>query len=109
MKTGFEKSKVTMESGIRTSIQRDIAGDHQQITSVSTVYNDITFKHILLPIWLSAYRYNDQVFRFMINGRTGEVQGERPYSVIKIVFAVLAVIAVAVVGFLVFSYYKQHQ
>ncbi len=96
VKTGFEKSKVKMDDGIRTTIRRDIGGDHQQITSMSTVYNDITFKHILLPIWLSAYRYNEKVFRFMINGRTGEVQGERPYSVVKIALTVLAVIAVGV-------------
>ncbi|CAN5408283.1 hypothetical protein BH10BAC1_BH10BAC1_04340 [soil metagenome] len=96
VKTGFEKSKVKMDDGIRTSIRRNIGGDHQQITSVSTVYNDITFKHILLPVWLSAYRYNEKVFRFMINGRSGEVQGERPYSVIKIVLTVLTVIAIGV-------------
>jgi LSD1 subclass zinc finger protein len=96
VKTGFEKSKLIMAAGIRTSICRDIGGDHQQITSVNTEYNDITFKHILLPIWLSAYRYSEKVYRFMINGRTGEVQGERPYSVIKIILASLGVIALGV-------------
>ncbi|MDF2437976.1 MAG: hypothetical protein K0Q95_2352 [Bacteroidota bacterium] len=96
VKTGFEKSKLVMDAGIRTSICNDIGGDHQQISSVDTRYNDITFKHILLPVWLSAYRYNKKVYRFMINGRTGEVQGERPYSAIKITLAVLGVIALGV-------------
>lgn len=96
VKTGFEKSKVIMDAGIRASICRDIGGDHQRIGSVDTRYNDITFKHILLPVWLSAYRYNEKVYRFMINGRTGEVQGERPYSAIKITLFVLAVIAIGV-------------
>jgi hypothetical protein len=85
-----------MEEGIRSSICSDIGGDHQQISSVDTVYNDITFKHILLPIWLSAYRYSEKVYRFMINGRTGEVQGERPYSAVKITLAVLGVIAIGI-------------
>jgi LSD1 subclass zinc finger protein len=106
VKTGFEKSKVIMDGGIRASVKGDIGGDHQQITSLSTVYNDITFKHILLPVWLSAYRYNDKVFRFMINARTGEVQGERPYSVIKIVFTVLGVIALGVGIYFGFRYYN---
>jgi len=96
VKDGFERSKIVMDEGIRDSINNDIGGDHQRISSVDTKYNDITFKHILLPIWLSAYRYKDKVFRFMINGRTGEVQGERPYSVLKITLAVLAVIAIGV-------------
>lgn len=107
VKTGFEKSKTIMAAGIRTSICRDIGGDHQQVTSVSTVYNDITFKHILLPVWLSAYRYNEKVYRFMINGRTGEVQGERPYSAIKITLAVLAGIAIGVGIYFAIKYFNQ--
>ncbi len=107
VKTGFEKSKVIMDAGIRNSICSDIGGDHQRIGSVNTTYNNITFKHILLPVWLSAYRYNEKVFRFMINGRTGEVQGERPYSTIKIVLAVLAVIALGIAIYFGQKYYSQ--
>ncbi|GAB4135279.1 MAG: hypothetical protein Fur0041_09240 [Bacteroidia bacterium] len=94
VKEGFEKAKVRMDDEIRSSCRRDIGGDEQQVLSVSTQYNDITFKHILLPIWLSAYKYKDKVYRFMINGRTGEVQGERPYSAWKIFFFVLSILAV---------------
>jgi LSD1 subclass zinc finger protein len=107
VKDGFEKSKVVMDNGIRNSINNDIGGDHQRITSVETKYNDITFKHILLPVWLSAYRYNEKVFRFMINGRTGEVQGERPYSAIKIILAVLGVITIGFGIYFAITYYNQ--
>jgi LSD1 subclass zinc finger protein len=92
VRAGFEEAKEIMNSTIRATICRDIGGDHQRIHFVDTTYNNITFKHILLPIWLSAYRYNNKVYRFMVNGRTGEVQGERPYSWIKITLAVLAFI-----------------
>jgi hypothetical protein len=64
------------------------------ITTMNTNYSNITFKHVLLPIWLSAYRYNEKIYRFMINARTGEVQGERPWSWIKITLAILLVIAI---------------
>ncbi len=107
VKTGFEKSKVIMNGEIRNTICANIGGDHQRIGSVETTYNDITFKHILLPIWLSAYRYNDKVFRFMINGRTGEVQGERPYSVIKIVLTSILVIAIGVAVYFGIRHYNQ--
>jgi LSD1 subclass zinc finger protein len=107
VKAGFEKSKVIMDAGIRSSVCRDIGGDHQQISSASTAYNNITFKHILLPVWLSAYRYNENVYRFMINGRTGEVQGERPYSVIKIVLASLAGVALCVATYFIIRYLNQ--
>jgi DNA-directed RNA polymerase subunit RPC12/RpoP len=91
---GFEVAKNVMDGHIRASVCRDIGGDEQRIHTLRTQYANVTFKHILLPIWLNSYRYGDKVFRFLVNGRTSEVQGERPWSVWKIVFAVLAVIAV---------------
>jgi hypothetical protein len=45
-------------------------------------------------VWISAYRFKDRNFQFLVNARTGEVQGERPYSWIKITLAVLLVIAI---------------
>jgi ribosomal protein S27E len=90
VKEGLTVAKDRMENVIEEDIRRDIGGDHQRINNKDVNYSDITFKHILLPIWLSAYQYNTKVFRFMINGRTGKVTGERPWSVWKIAFAVLA-------------------
>lgn len=94
LKEGFEEAKERMEPKIESSIRQDIGGDEQRIGSVDTTYNDITFKHILLPLWISAYKYNEKVFRFTINARTGEVQGERPYSFWKIFFFVLFILGI---------------
>jgi len=98
---GFEKAKFKMDPVIRAAICRDIGGDEQRIHQVKTRYDDITFKHILLPIWISAYRYHQKIFRFMVNGRTGEVQGERPWSWVKIALAAIA--GAAVIGALVYA------
>lgn len=94
LKTGFEKAKERIKPVITSSVNSDIGGDEQQIISMNPIYNDITFKHILLPVWLSSYRYNDKVYRFLVNARTGEVQGERPYSAIKITLFILTILAV---------------
>jgi predicted RNA-binding Zn-ribbon protein involved in translation (DUF1610 family) len=94
LKEGFDDAKTKMNDKIKSSVCRDIGGDRQRITTLNTTYNSITFKHILLPIWISAYLYNDKIYRFLINGRTGEVQGERPYSKIKITLAILVVVIV---------------
>ncbi|HRA24683.1 MAG TPA: hypothetical protein PLK52_14030, partial [Usitatibacteraceae bacterium] len=64
--------------------RRDIGGDQQRIHSVSTRYSGVKFKHVLLPVWISAYRYRDKAYRFLINGQTGEVSGESPKSWWKI-------------------------
>ena len=92
--TGFERAKEIMAPTIHSTICSDIGGDHQQVTSTSSQYDAITFKYVLLPVWLSAYRYRNKVFRFLVNARTGEVQGERPWSWVKIALAVIAALPV---------------
>ncbi|GMV98992.1 MAG: hypothetical protein AMXMBFR84_01320 [Candidatus Hydrogenedentota bacterium] len=93
---GFERAKELMAPTIHQTICRDIGGDEQRVSWTSTQYNRVTFKHTLLPVWISAYRYGKKTYRFLVNARTGEVQGERPWSWVKITLAVLA--GVAVVG-----------
>ena len=93
LEEGFEVAKGMMQDDIEYSVRRDIGGDHQRIHSLRSQYDSPTFKHLLLPIWISAYRYKKRVFRFLVNARNGEVQGERPWSYWKILMAVLAALA----------------
>jgi len=94
---GFAKAKTIMEAQIRQSVCRDIGGDHQTIEALQTRHDKTTFKHVLLPIWISSYRYGDRTYRFLVNARTGEVQGERPWSWIKITLAAIAALIVIAV------------
>lgn len=104
LKQGFDIAKTEMAMWIETAIRNDIGGDEQRIEWKESHYYNITFKHLLLPVWLSAYRYQGKVFRFMVNARTGEVQGERPYSPWKIAFAVIGgVIALSLLIWLITS------
>lgn len=89
LRPGFANAHQLMEGKIRRDIRRDIGGDHQRIHSLDIRHGHIRFKHILLPIWVSAYRYRKKVYRFLVNGRSGEIQGERPFSVAKILLTAL--------------------
>lgn len=96
---GFGLATQVMDGHIRTLCKRDIGGDHQRLHSVNTQHVGVTYKHLLLPLWLAVYRYKDQTHRILVNARTGEVQGTRPWSWIKITLAVLA--ALIVIGIIV--------
>lgn len=101
---GFHEARAHMDRIIARDVKFDIGGDRQRIHGIDTRVSDVTFKHILLPVWLAAYKYRGRTFRFVVNGRTGRVQGERPYSAIKITIAVLiALIIAAGIGFAVAS------
>jgi DNA-directed RNA polymerase subunit RPC12/RpoP len=91
---GADEAKARMARVIEEDVRHDIGGDEQRISNINTRHSDETFKHILLPIWMAAYKYNGKSFRFLVNGQTGEVQGERPWSIWKIGFAVVLVVGV---------------
>jgi DNA-directed RNA polymerase subunit RPC12/RpoP len=94
LEDGFKVADTRMEPKIRSTIHADIGGDEQRIHSMSVKHDNVTFKHVLLPLWMSSFRYGDKVFRVTVNARTGEVAGERPYSWFKILLFVLAILAV---------------
>ncbi|MCU0420569.1 MAG: hypothetical protein MUC38_13030 [Cyclobacteriaceae bacterium] len=92
VKEGYQQAKGRMEPVIESAIRSDIGGDRQTIQYTNVTYQNPTFKHILLPVWISAYRYEGKLYQFLINARTGKVTGDRPYSTMKIALAVIAVI-----------------
>lgn len=100
LEDAFVEARVYMDRVIHRDAKFDIGGDEQRVNSVETQIGTLTFKHVLLPVWMAAYKYRGKTYRFVVNGRTGRVQGERPYSKIKIAIAVILGLIVAVgVGF----------
>jgi len=89
LEQGFETAKNIMSPTIDRAICSDIGGDRQQIHSKSSQYDQLTFKHILLPIWTGAYRYGGRSWSYLVNGQTGEVRGEAPVSAWKVAMAVI--------------------
>ncbi len=104
---GLENFKRIAERQIQRDCADDIGGDQQRVESMDTQWNSVTFKRLLLPVWLAAYRFDDRVWQVMINARTGEVVGDRPFSKLKIIAAVVAALIVLAVVILVVSLLKQ--
>ena len=96
LKEGFQIGKERMDDAIRSEVKRRIGGDRQRIHSIKSRYDGLTFKNLMLPVWMLAYRYNDKSYQVVVNASTGEVQGERPWSWVKIFFTALLGISVVV-------------
>ena len=94
---GFEKAKQMMAPVIQNDVRHDIGGDEQIISEISTEYSNVMFRHLLLPVWIGAYQFGGKTYQVMVNASTGEVQGERPYSTVKIALLVAAVLLVLMV------------
>ena len=100
---GFEVFKGIADSQINYAVRHDIGGDEQRVHNISTDFSAITFKHILLPVYAGAYNFNNKIFQIVINARTAEVQGERPYSWIKILLFVSFIIVIILILAVVFG------
>ncbi len=91
----FVDGKQRIDAAIQAEVRQRIGGDTQVVSSVNSRYDAMTYKHLLLPVWLLAYQHNNKTFQVFINAATGEVQGERPYSVWKILLAILLAMLLA--------------
>jgi rubrerythrin len=94
---GFESARERIDAAILADIRQRIGGDEQRVSSKKTAHRAVTFKHILLPVWLMAYRYKGKPYRVTMNAATGEVQGERPWSWVKITLFTLMCAAIVLV------------
>ena len=96
---GMAEARQIMDAQIQRDIRRDIGGDAQRIDAINTRVANTTFKHILLPVWIAAYKYRGKSYRFVVNAQSGKVQGERPYSAIKIALAIVLALLLAAAVF----------
>ncbi len=100
LRESFEAAKPLMEPEIERRIRGDIGGDAQIIDQQRTDYDQVRFRHLLLPVWRSSFVWRGREYCYFINARTGEVQGERPWSVLKIILAILGFAVLIAIGVL---------
>jgi hypothetical protein len=88
------RSRQQMETTLERLCAAEVPGDTQRNLSVRATFANQRFKHILVPVWLMTYRYGTNTYQVVVNGVTGSIAGERPWSWIKITLLVLVVLLV---------------
>ena len=96
----FERAKSYVASVIRNRIISKYNPDVVGHLNVTTTHSNVTYKYVLLPVWLCGFKYNGRDYGFLVNGETGRVKGKAPVSWLKVLLTVLGV--VAVIGALVY-------
>lgn len=95
---GYPLAKEQIDSKIYGLVRQDIGGDTQRVNDLATRYSEIKFKHVLLPVWVSAYRFRNKTYRFLVNGQTGEVAGESPLSWQKMTWLIIGIIFIVILA-----------
>jgi hypothetical protein len=92
----WPEAKKEMESIIYTACKRRIGGDTQRFVTVTTAHHGVTWKLVLMPRWEGGFRYKNRRFRVTVNGQTGTVHGERPWSWVKLTSAIIVGILIII-------------
>jgi predicted RNA-binding Zn-ribbon protein involved in translation (DUF1610 family) len=103
LEEGFKRAEAIMDKHLQSLISSQIPGDTHRFLAINTHKYNITYKHILLPVWIAAYLYQGKSFQVIINGVSGRVTGEKPYSAWKIALAILLGLLVLLVLYFLFG------
>jgi DNA-directed RNA polymerase subunit RPC12/RpoP len=103
LEESFDVAARKMREVIAMDVRSAIGGDVQEVHRMDIEHSDRRFKHVLLPCWLGAYLFGGKSYHLCVNARTGQVQGERPYSWIKIAVAVCFGLIVAAIALAIFA------
>jgi hypothetical protein len=69
-----------------------VPGDTFRNLQIEPDYSDKTFKHVLAPVWLLVYNYGAKAFQVVVNGFTGQIAGEYPKSIWKILLLIVSIL-----------------
>jgi hypothetical protein len=100
---GFQAGRDEARNKIAQKLRSFLPGDSAQLLDFRTEFSEENTELILLPIYVFAARYGEgKRLRILVNGQTGEVQGEVPNSPLKIAVGVLlGFAAIAIVGLII--------
>ena len=100
LKEGWEIAQNSIRGKLKSHIDSYVKShwrcNRVSNTRFSTLYNNITYKYILVPVWISSFKYKDKIYQFAVNGQTGKVGGKAPVSAFRVILAVLLGIAACV-------------
>jgi hypothetical protein len=99
----WQRSEAEFRRRIAQAVSEFLPGDTHRDLRVDTQFSQVNSDLILLPIYLLSYRHQNKIYRFLVNGQTGGVAGDKPVSWQRITAAIvtaLILIVVVVVGLL---------
>lgn len=81
----IKAAEASIDNHLRAKATQRIKGERNKELKIVAEKDPLTFRHILLPVWVSSFSYKGEKYQYLINGRSGKVAGEKPLSIIRII------------------------
>lgn len=107
LQTAHHSAVEEMEQELKSMSANDVLRRFDRVRDVRirVDYQNETFKHVLLPVYATSYRYKEKQYSVLINGQSARIQGEYPKSPIKVAGLVLLGIILAAIAYYLISTY----
>ena len=92
-----QDSRNRMDGAVHSMCASQVPGDTYRNLQIHADYSALTFKHVLLPVWLLTYNYGATSYQVIVNGMTGKIAGEYPISWLKVAFTLLVVFIIVLI------------
>ena len=99
IKTSWAEAKGIIDSRIRAMILSKHHADVVDYLNISTNHQNVTYKYMLMPVYVGNFTFHSKLYNLYINGSTGKVYGKAPVSPLRVGFLILIIAAVlALIG-----------
>jgi DNA-directed RNA polymerase subunit RPC12/RpoP len=89
----WEQGKAEMRERAKSACYSDTGSSHVRNFSMSADFDEETWRYVLLPVYLAAYKFENKVYQVMLNGQTGAITGQKPVAWWKIWLVVAAMLS----------------
>jgi len=104
IKTSWQEAKGIIDSRIRSMILSKHHADVVDYLNVSTNHHNVTYKYMLMPVYVGNFNFHKKLYNIYINGSTGKVYGKAPVSPLRV--GVLVVVIAALLALFGYLYMK---
>jgi DNA-directed RNA polymerase subunit RPC12/RpoP len=92
LEQAWEIARQQMRERTRQACYEQASSSQIRNFNMDLDFSEESWRYILLPVYVAAYRYQDKPYQVMVNGQTGTIAGQRPvdWTRVGLVAAALA-------------------
>jgi len=88
----WSMAKDQIRERIKGACYADTGSAHVRSFRMSVDFDEERWRHILLPVYLVSYKFEDRTFQIMVNGQNGKVAGQKPVEWLRIWLVIAALL-----------------
>ncbi len=92
LEEAWEQARSEMRERTRQACRSQASTTQIRSFSLNLDFSEESWRYIILPVYLTSYRYQGQSYQVLINGQTGVITGQRPVDWMKVWLIIAAIL-----------------